>query len=85
MSQFNRITNTDAPSSSGRSIPFMAPMWGADNNQVSSLTQEQVLMPYEYVSDQPIPQFQNGRVIINENKTLKDLKMINDNGKVMKK
>lgn len=29
-------------------------------------------------------QFQNGRVIINENKTLKDLKMINDNGKAMK-
>ena len=29
-------------------------------------------------------QFQNGRVIINEKKTLKDLKMINDNGKVMK-
>jgi hypothetical protein len=63
MSQFNRITNTDAPSSAGRSIPFMAPMWGADNNQVTSLTQEQVLMPYESASDQPIPQFQNGRVI----------------------
>jgi hypothetical protein len=29
-------------------------------------------------------QFQNGRVIINEKKTMKDLKMINDNGKVMK-
>ena len=38
-------------------------MWGADNNQVTSLTQEQVLMPYASVSDQPIPQFQNGRVI----------------------
>ena len=63
MSQFNRITNTDAPSSAGRSMPFMAPMWGADNNQVTSLTQEQVLMPYASVSDQPIPQFQNGRVI----------------------
>jgi hypothetical protein len=44
-------------------MPFMAPMWGADNNQVTSLTQEQVLMPYASVSDQPIPQFQNGRVI----------------------
>lgn len=29
-------------------------------------------------------QFQNGRVIINEKKTMKDLKMINDNGNVMK-
>jgi hypothetical protein len=44
-------------------MPFMAPMWGADNNQVSSLTQDQVLMPYASVSDQPVPQFQNGRVI----------------------
>jgi len=29
-------------------------------------------------------QFKNGRVIINEKKTMKDLKMINDNGNVMK-
>ena len=62
MSQFNRITNTDTPSSAGRNIPFMAPMWGSDNSQVVSLNQEQLLMPYQSISDQPIPQFQNGRV-----------------------
>ena len=41
----------------------MAPMWGADNNPIRALTQEQTLMPYEAVSNKPIPQFQNGRVI----------------------
>ena len=62
MSQFNRITNIDTPSSVGKSIPYMAPMWGADNNTINPLTNEQILMPYANISDTPVPQFQNGRV-----------------------
>jgi hypothetical protein len=60
MSQFNRITNTDGPSSAGRQ---MAPMWGSDGNQVSAITPEHTLMPFAAVSNKPVPQFQNGRVI----------------------
>jgi len=60
MSQFNRITNIDAPSGAGRQ---MGPMWGADGNAVSALTPEQTLMPFAAVSNKPVPQFQNGRVI----------------------
>jgi len=60
MSQFNRITNTDGPARAGRQ---MAPMWGADGIPVSAITPEHALMPFAEVSNQPVPQFQNGRVI----------------------
>jgi len=60
MNQFNRITNVDAPSGEGRQF---APMWGADGNPVSALTEEQRVIPFEAVSNNPVPQFQNGRVI----------------------
>ena len=60
MSQFNRITNTDGPARSGRQ---MAPMWGSDDNQVSAISPEHSIMPFAAVSNKPVPQFQNGRVI----------------------
>ena len=47
----------------GVNVPMMQPMWGADGNPISALTPEQSVMPYMTVSDKPVPQFQNGRVI----------------------
>ena len=41
----------------------MAPMWGADGNQVTAITPESRIMPFAPVSNKPVPQFQNGRVI----------------------
>ena len=41
---------------------YVAPMWGSDN-YVSCLSQDDILMPYQDVIREPIPQFQNGRVI----------------------
>lgn len=76
MSQFNRITNTDAPAYAGfttphepliqrtpKHVPHMAPMWNADGKAVTALSPEHTLMPFAHVSDAPVPQFQNGRVI----------------------
>lgn len=77
MSQFNRITNTDGPARAGRQ---MAPMWGADNNPVSAITLEHTLMPFASVSNQPVPQFQNGRVIgVSEVKGGNQFKMFTQN------
>lgn len=76
MSQFNRITNTDAPGNAPR---VMGPMWGSDGNQVCALTPEQTLLPFQAVSDAPIPQFQNGRVIGVSNVKGDNFKMFTEN------
>ena len=79
MSQFNRITNTDFPASSG-GHPNMAPMWGAYNNQVSAISPEHNLMLYSEVNNKPIPQFQNGRVIgISDTKTGEQFELFTEN------
>jgi hypothetical protein len=79
MSQFNRITNTDFPASSG-GPPNMAPMWGADGNQVSALSPEHTLMPYAEIDNKPISQFQNGRVIgVADTKTGKQFELFTEN------
>ena len=63
MSQFNRISNIDASGRAGRTNRNMAPMWGSDGNPVTAIAPEHTLMPFEAVSNKPVPQFQNGRVI----------------------
>lgn len=79
MSQFNRITNTDFPASSG-GPPNMAPMWGADGNQVCALSPEHTLMPFAEVDNKPIPQFQNGRVIgVADTKAGKQFELFTEN------
>lgn len=44
-------------------VPQMAPMWNSDGKAVTALSPEHTLMPFANVSDAPVPQFQNGRVI----------------------
>lgn len=58
----------------------MAPMWGADGNPVTALTAEQQVMPFENVSNKPVPQFQNGRVIgVSNIKSGNQFKMFTEN------
>jgi len=61
MNQFNR--NIDSMESTNYTKRKMAPMWGTDKNTATAILPEQTIMPFAPVSNRPVPQFQNGRVI----------------------
>jgi hypothetical protein len=80
MSQFNRISNVDAPGKADHVSRTMAPMWGSDGNPVTAISPEHTLMPFAAVSNKPVPQFQNGRVIgISDVKGGSQFKMFTEN------
>jgi len=93
MSHINRITNINAPSQDGFTtshepliqrtpshVPHMAPMWNADGKAVTALSPEHTLMPFAQVSNAPVPQFQNGRVIgISDVRSGNQFKMFTEN------